>query len=108
MPPSVKEERQMKRTAEYYDVRSIDDTHGLHITIADSVSEEKALEAINRAYDNAKAKGFDNKDEKWIIVCNRVVKEFDGNGAFLKEDRCRFVVATAQYSTYENAYVLAY
>ena len=98
----------MKRTAEWYEVRSIDDAHGLHITIADSVSEEKVLDAINRAYENAKAKGYDNRDEKWIIVCCQVVKELDENGTFLKEERCRFAVATAQYSTYENAYVLAY
>lgn len=96
----------MKRTHEFYEVRSIDDVHGLAITSNESA--EKALEEINRQYEYAKTRGFDNRDEKWIIVCNQIVKEFDDKGMFLKEERSRFVVENVEYSDYENAFVFVY
>ena len=96
----------MKITHEFYEVRSIDDIHG--IAIRSNESAEKALEEINRSYEYAKKRGFDNKDDKWIIVCNQIVKVFDEKSAFLKEERTRFVVAHAEYSIYENAFVFAY
>jgi hypothetical protein len=95
----------MKRTHEFYEVRSLDDMYGLSLRNEDSESEEKALEAINRAYEYAKTRGFDNREIKWIIVCNRSVKEFDENGSFLKDERTRFVIAQVEYSHYENAFV---
>lgn len=95
----------MKRTHEFYEVRSLDDMHGLSISAEDSESEEKVLAAINKAYEYAKTIGFDNRGNKWLIVCNQSVKEFDKNGSFLKDERIRFVVAQAEYSYYENAFV---
>lgn len=103
---SVRKENDMKRTHEFYEVRSEDDMHGLSIRFDET--EEQALEEINRAYEYAKTRGFDNREEKWVIVCNRCIKEYDEKGAFLKEERCRFVVAHAEYSIYENAFVFAY
>jgi hypothetical protein len=99
-------ERKMKRTHEFYEVRSLDDNHGL--SIRNNESAEKALEEINDAYEYAKTRGFDNRDEKWIIVCNQIVKEFDDKGRFLKEERSRFVVENVEWSDYEKAFVFVY
>lgn len=95
-----------KVTREFYEVRSINDMHGL--SIREDESAEKALAEINRAYEYAKTRGYDNKDDKWIIVCNQLVREFDESGAFLKEECSRFVVANVEFSTYENAFVFTY
>ena len=98
----------MKRTSEFYEVRTRDDRHGLSILPSESESKEKVLEAINKSYEYAKARGYDNKDNKWIIVCNQIVKEFDDKGMFLKEECSRFVVENVEYSDYENAFVFVY
>ncbi len=98
----------MKRTNEFYEVRTRDDMYGLSLLPSESESEEKALEAINRSYEYAKTRGYDNKDNKWIIVCNQIIKEFDEEGNFLKEEHSRFVIANVEYSTYENAFVFVY
>ena len=98
----------MKRTHEFYEVRTRNDMYGLCINQEESKSEEKALEAINRSYEYAKTRGYDNKDNKYIIVCNQIVKEFDEKGNFLKEECSRFVTANVEYSTYENAFVFVY
>ena len=96
----------MKRTREFYEVRSLDDMHGL--SIRSDATQEQALEEINRAYEYAKTRGYDNRGDKWLIVCNQSVKEFDENGVFLKAESTRFVVAQAEYSHYENAFVFVY
>lgn len=103
---SARKEIDMKRTHEFYEVRSLDDMHGL--SISSDATAEQALEEINHAYEYAKTRGFDNRGEKWLVVCNQSVKEFDKNGAFLKDERVRFVVAQAEYSSHENAYVFVY
>ena len=95
----------MERTSEFYEVRSLDDMYGLSLGNEDSESAEKALNAINRSYEYAKEKGFDNRNTKWLIVCNQSIKVFDRNGVFLKDERTRFVVEQAEYSSYDNAYV---
>jgi hypothetical protein len=96
----------MKRTHEFYEVRSLDDMHGLSIRCDETA--EQALEEINRAYEYAKTRGYDNRSEKWLIVCNQIVKEYDDCGMFLKEERVRFVIEQAQFSYYENKFVFVY
>lgn len=100
-----KGKKKMKRTSEYFEIKSQDDMYGLGGSFE---SAEKALEEINRAYEYAKTRGFDNKGEKWVIVCNQGIKEFDEKGSFLKEERTRFVVENVEYSFYENAFVFVY
>ena len=96
----------MRKTCKFFEVRSLDDLHGL--SIANRKSAEKAIEAINRAYEHAKSLGCDNISEKWLIVCNKSVKEFDEKGVFIKEERTRFVAGKAVFSTYENEFVFVY
>lgn len=97
----------MKKAREIYEVRSLNDNHGLFIWNGAS-SAEKALEEINKAYEYAKSRGYDNKRDKWVIVCNQLVREFDENGVFLKEECTRFVVERVEYSENENAFVFVY
>jgi hypothetical protein len=98
----------MTRTTEFYEVRMRNDMYGLSISQSDSESAEKALEAINSAYEYAKTRGYDNKDEKYIIVCNQIVKEFDEEGNFLKEEHSRFVIENVEYSDYVNSFVFVF
>ena len=95
----------MKTTFEFFEIRSTDDNYGLCGTFE---SEEKALEEINRSYEEAKTRGYDNKYNKWIIVCNQIVKETNKNGEFAKETTVRFAIASVEYSSYENAFVFVY
>lgn len=95
----------MERRIGYFEIRDAGDKYGLEGMFE---SSEKALEEINRSYERAKAQGYDNKANKWIIVCNERVKEFDKNGAFLKETIVRYAVEDVEFSTYENAFVFVY
>ena len=95
----------MQRTSEWFEIRSTNDFHGLAGSFE---SAEKALEEINKSYERAKAHGFDNKEEKWIIVCNQTVKEFNDKGEFMKQEINRFVVESVEFSTYDNAFVFVY
>jgi hypothetical protein len=95
----------MERRSEWFEIKSYNDQYGLCGVYN---SAEEALEGINRSYEYAKTRGFDNKGEKWIIVCNRVVKSFDADGTFLKEERTRFTTNSVEYSDYDNAFVFVY
>lgn len=95
----------MNRNYEHFEIRSIDDQHGLCGTF-DTAAE--ALAEINRSYVHAKEQGYDNKHEKWIIVCNQVAEIFSDDGEFFKEEKVRFVVESVRYSDYENAFVFVY
>lgn len=95
----------MKTIFEFYEITSINDMHGL---CGQYESAEKALEEINRSYEYAKTRGYDNKHDKWLIVCNQISREFDNKGTFLKEERIRFTVESVEYSDYENAFVFVY
>lgn len=92
----------MEKRREFFEIRNEEDTNGIFAVFE---NEDCALDEINRSYEYAKERGYDNRSEKWIIVCNQVIKTFDENGKFLKEETVRFVVAYAEYSTYENKYV---
>ena len=67
--------------------------------------EEQALKEIYDSYVRAKEQGYDNRHEKWSIVCVQTCKEFDKLGEFLKEEIIRFVVARAIYDDYEKEYM---
>lgn len=96
----------MKKVArEFYEIKDVADVYGLAGTYE---SAEKALEEINRSYEYAKTQGYDNREEKWVIVCNEVVKVFDDKGAFLKETVQRFVCENVEFGDYENAFVFVY
>jgi hypothetical protein len=89
----------------YYEIKSKNDVYGLCGTFE---TAEAALEEINRSYERAKEKGYDNRNDKWNIVCVEFTREFTDNGDFLKEETIRFVTEHAEFSTYENKFVFAY
>ena len=95
----------MKTIFEFYEITSI---NGMYRLCGQYESAEKALEEINRSYEYAKTRGYDNKHDKWLIVCNQISREFDNKGTFLKEERIRFTVESVEYSDYENAFVFVY
>lgn len=95
----------MKKSREFYEIRNEEDTYGLCGCFE---TENDALNEINRSYERAKERGYDNRHEKWVIVCNQVIKEYDEKGRFLKEETVRFVMSHAEYSTYENKYAFTY
>ena len=87
---------------EYYEIKSPCDRYGLGGTFE---SEEKALEEINYTYRRALERGYDNRNEKWVIVCVQTTIIRNDKNEFLKEETIRFVTQTAEFSEYENAYV---
>jgi hypothetical protein len=95
----------MKTTFEYFEIRSTNDNYGL---VGRFDTTEQVLEEINRSYKQALENGYDNKNNKWIIVCNQVSKEFDDSGLFLKEETCRFIIEHVEFSFYDNAFVFVY
>ena len=88
----------------FFEVRSTADAYGL---MGQYESEQKALDAINESYKSALIRGYDNSYEKWIIVCNEVVKSYDDGHDFLKSQVTRYVVASAQFDEYKKAFVFA-
>lgn len=92
----------MARIHQFYEVVSLEGTHGLHISNMSNESYELTIEAINDAVSNAKSQGYDN-DEKWLIV--EVVKEREWNedGIFLWEKVRKTTVAL-----YDNGVVTKY
>lgn len=86
----------------HFEVRSPADAYGL---MGNYETEQKALDAINESYRSALIRGYDNSYEKWIIVCVETIKVFDHGHDFLKSTTTRFVMASAEFSTYENAFV---
>ena len=82
----------MARQIQYYEVVSMDGTHGLQSSNMADDSFERTVEAINEQVARAKAKGYNN-DEKWLIVIVVNDKEWDDNGMFLWEKGYRRTVA---------------
>ena len=95
----------IERRNEFYTVRCPLDIYGLCGTFN---TEEEALAEINRSYAHALAQGFDNRHEKWVVVCNQTTRVFSEDDHFLKEETVRFVIDNAEYSEREEAYVFAY
>ena len=94
-----------KRTAQYYEIKSLDGAYGLCGTFH---NEEQALVEINRSYESAKEKGYDDRNDRWIIVCVERTVERDENGYFLSETTKRFAVADVEFSEYEECFVFVY
>ena len=95
----------MKKTNRYYEIKSKNFTYGL---IGQFNSEEEALAEINLSYERAKEQGYDNRHEKWSIVCVDWAREFNDDGDFLKEEITRFVVDHVEFSTYDEKFVFVY
>lgn len=95
----------MQRRTEFFEIKSPCGHYGLCGTFK---NEEEALAEINRSYKQAKERGYDNRHEKWVIVCNRVITERRDNGDFLSEKIDRFVVACTEYRESEEAFVFVY
>lgn len=92
-----------KKYTQFFEIKLSNDTCGL---CGRFKNEEQALKEINDSYVRAKEQGYDNRHEKWSIVCVQTCKEFDERGEFLKEETTRFVVARASYDDYEKEYML--
>ena len=98
----------MKRTFTYYEIKSHDDSHGLCGTFE---TEEEALKHINDSYRYALKRGYDNRNDKWLIVYVEHTKIFNDDGMFLKEEMTRVAAVSAEFDLYEGddgAFVFAY
>lgn len=95
----------MRRTFNYFEIKSPDDMHGL---VGQFDTEADALNHINNSYANALRQGYDNRNDKWVLVCVEVSKEFNKKGEFLKEETIRFVTESVQFDEYEDKFVFAY
>ena len=94
----------IRKSGMYFEIRSYDDRGGIGGTYE---SSEKALETINQACAGAKKVGYDPSKARWLIVCVVIVKEYESNGNFVREERSRFVAERVTYSASESAFVFA-
>lgn len=98
-----------QRTNIYYEIKSPCDHYGLCGTFE---TEDDALAEINSSYIRALERGFDNRNEKWSIICVKTVRTFIDNGEiygeFYKEETIRTRVATAEFDEYTNAFTLSH
>lgn len=86
----------------HYEIKSIEDYHGMCGVFE---SEDDALEEINASHMRVKSLGYDDRDEKWAIICCKRVKTYLGNGDFYKEELTRTRVAAVAFDEYTNAFV---
>ena len=93
----------MERRCEFYKVINNRDAYGLGDNFE---SEESALAYINDSYKRALSRGYDNRNEKWLIVCVQISTEFDENGVFLKRTTEEFVMDAVEYSEYDGQFVI--
>lgn len=93
----------MERRTEYFRITDNHDVFGL---IGHFESEASALSHINESYKTALSRGYDNRNEKWLIVCVQISTEFDENGNFLKRTTEEFVMDTVEYSEYDEQFVI--
>ena len=89
----------MIRTNKWYEVISMEGTHGLSISCLASESFDSTIDAINEAVSRSKSLGYDN-DEKWLIVETTVSRERSDDGMFLQDTTHRKTVAK-----YDNGFV---
>ena len=89
----------------YFEIRDPKNHHGL---IGKYETPTQALDYINESYKNALEQGYDNRTNKWIIVCVQWKVIRDEKGNFLSEETSKFVFEQAEFSTYENAFVFTY
>lgn len=93
----------MERRTEYYRITNNHDIFGLN---GNFESVESALASINESYKMALSKGYDNRDNKWLIVCVQVCAEFDKDGNFLKRTTEEFVMDAVEYGEYDEKFVI--
>lgn len=94
----------MKTVTNYFEIKTPEDSHGLNGRYA---TEDAALAAINWSCKNALESGYDNKHEKWIIVCVESIVERCEDNTFIRETITRSIVRTCEYSEVFKTYVLA-
>lgn len=95
----------IKTLETFYEIRDPKDRYGL---FGNFDSPEKALECINSNFECARQEGYDNRLQRWIIVCVEITKYEVNKGVFLKEEKVRFVMETIEYSEEKDAYVFVY
>ena len=95
----------IKTVQTFYEIKDPKNNSGL---MGKYETPEKALEYINSNYECAKEQGYDNKHQRWIIVCVEITTCKTEKGDFLKEENVRFVMETAEYSEEKDAYVFVY
>ena len=93
----------MERRSQFYKVVDNRDTYSLN-GVYETV--ESALAYINDSYKRALSLGYDNRNEKWLIVCVQSCTEFDKNGDFLKRTTEEFVMDAVEYSEYDEQFVI--
>ena len=93
----------MERRAEYFRITDNHDVFGLN---GHFESVESALSHINESYKQALSRGYDNRNNKWLIVCVQICTEFDENGDFLKRTTEEFVMDAVEYSEYDEQFVI--
>lgn len=86
----------------WYEIKNPDMNYGM---IGTFDTKGDALEKINSDYSRALERGYDNRSEKWIIVCVDYARENNDKGEFLRDSTKRFVTATVEFSEYENKFV---
>lgn len=85
----------------YYEIKSTDGHYGLCGTFE---TTDDALAEINASYIRALERGYDNRHEKWAIICvNTVITSLE-NGDFFKEETTRTRVTTAEFDEYTNSF----
>lgn len=100
----------MKNTSKicsrYYEIKRADGAFSLGYTYE---SEEECLKAINESYKKALANGYDNSSYSWDIFCVEVERIYEGDKKLrlLKEITQKFVVANAEYNSYEGGWVIS-
>ena len=82
----------MARQIQYYEVVSIEGSHGLQISNMVNESFELTVEAIDEAVARAKEQGYNN-DEKWLIVEVIREREWNDDGMFLWDKVTRKAIA---------------
>ena len=93
----------MERRCEFYKIINKRDAYGLGDNFENG---ESALTYINDSYNRALSRGYDNRNEKWLIVCVQISTEFDENGDFLKRTTEEFVMDAVEYSEYDGQFVI--
>ena len=91
---------------DFYEVRSHNDGYGLELRSNETTSIHKAIDGINRLYRSALERGYDNSKRKWAIVRNRCAKTIDDYGNLIAESSVRTVVAHAEFSANDGAFIL--
>lgn len=86
------------RYGHYYEVKSLDDMHGL-VPIFGNEDYDKVVAGIIYEENRAKESGYDN-DAKWLIILVEWEKAYDNRGVFENE-----IIRRRPISLYDNGTV---